>query len=228
MSSVNVKALEVEEHFAGGALWVPFKLLAASAAALAGACEGAASAFTLAIAEHAPSEGKQHCCSDAPDDCCGIPEQACPPRCVGEVKWEAADGDELRALIRVRNISATTRTFTFESAELVGWGGTLGAMSISPAQLVLDSGMSDVIEATLTVPGGAEKGKYEGEILVRGAYEQCVRAVAKVVKKKSAHGQPTAACEVEQGAPPVRIRAHSWYDHFQCTEPCTGGEARQA
>jgi hypothetical protein len=228
MSRVNAKALDAGDHGASAALRVPFTLLGASAAAIIGACEAAVSAFTLAIAEHSPSEVKQACSSDARDIGALIPEQACPPRCVCEIELEAAEGDELRVLVRVRNVSQSARTFSFESTELVGWGGTLGAMSISPTQLALDPQMSDVIEATLTVRSGAEKGKYQGEIVVRGAYEQSVRAVAKIVKKKWAHRQPTAACEVEQGAPPVRIRAHHWYDHFQCVQPCGDGDAQHA
>lgn len=32
--------------------------------------------------------------------------------------------------------------------------------------------------------------------------------------------QKCCTCEVVLGDPPVRIRAHHWYDHFQCTERC--------
>jgi hypothetical protein len=154
--------------------------------------------------------------------CCEIPETECPPRCVCEISWEAAVGEGLRATLRVVNSSLQGRSFDLEATELLGPGGSLGAMTVTPPQLQLGPGRSGLARADLTVPAEAREGYYEGELLVTGAFEQCVRVQVKAVSRDQCRpGEPDCMCEVVQGDPPVRLRAHNWYDHFQCTEPCT-------
>src|SRR5262249_46017024 len=96
---------------------------------------------------------------------------------------------------------------------------------LSPASLSLAPGQAGVVRATFTVPRTPE-GDYDAEIVVRGLYEQCVCVTLKVQCKKTC-GDECCACEVVQGDPPVRIRAHQWYHHFQCTEPCIADVHRQ-
>lgn len=156
-------------------------------------------------------------------DCCDIPEQACPPRCVCEIAWEASPGETVKASIRVRNTSAQSRNFTFSAAPLQGGGGSPGALSISPPARTLASGESVDVAISLVVNDKFQPGeRYETEVLIRGAYEQCVIVRLDVCKT------PTVRCEVDQGDPPVRIRAHQWYEHFQCTEPCEPDRQRPA
>jgi hypothetical protein len=160
--------------------------------------------------------------------CCDIPEQECPPRCVCEICWEATGGEELTCTVRVRNASSRTRTFDLSATELTGPAGTLPELTVTPAQLTLAPDRSGLAQGTLALPEDAAEGTYEGEILIHGAYEQCVRVQVTVKgTKKCTCGQrecccrqPCCMCEVVQGDPPLRIRAHYWYDHFQCTEGC--------
>jgi hypothetical protein len=63
--------------------------------------------------------------------------------------------------------------------------------------------------------------QYVAEVRIVGAYEQCVRLVLDVAAKGAVVDCGPSRCEVAAGDLPVRIRAHRWYDHFQCTEPCT-------
>lgn len=155
-------------------------------------------------------------------DCCAIPEVDCPPRCVCEITWEAARGEKLRCSIRVVNSSATARTFRLSATDFAGAGGAANVSpDLSPKSLQLAGGMSGVVEAAFAVPDQMAPGDYEAEIVVRGAYEQCVRVLLRVTKKPGCGpDMPHCRCEITQGDPPVRVRAHHWYDHFQCTEPC--------
>lgn len=155
-------------------------------------------------------------------DCCAIPETECPPRCVCEITWEAARGESLRCSIRVVNSSVTARTFHLSASKFTGPSGSgAGTLTVSPKSLQLAGGSSGLVEAAFTVPDQMAAGYYEAEIEVRGAYEQCLRVLLRVTEKPACGPEPPPCrCEITQGEPPVRIRAHHWYDHFQCTEPC--------
>jgi len=160
--------------------------------------------------------------------CCEVPQRDCPPRCVCEVCWEASFGEELTCIVRVRNVSSRTRTFDFSATELTGPAGTLAGLTVTPAQLILAPDRSGLAQGSLTLPENAAEGSYEGEIQILGAYEQCVRLRVTVKgtrnctcgQRECCCRQKCCTCEVVQGDPPVRIRAHHWYDHFQCTERC--------
>ncbi|MDQ3697827.1 MAG: hypothetical protein M3373_07355 [Gemmatimonadota bacterium] len=152
---------------------------------------------------------------------CDIPESECPPRCVCEIGWEASPGETLRCTIRVTNTSKGERPFTLEATPFAGPGDSPGTVTLTPASLTVGGGQSAIVTATFTVPQTIAPGDYESEIFVRGAYEQCVRVTLGV--QRQAH----CSCDVEQGDPPLRIRAHHWYDHFQCGEPCAPASRRQ-
>lgn len=153
-----------------------------------------------------------------PKDPCAIPETECPPRCVCEVTWEASAGETPGLTVRVTNSSKSTRTFQLHATPFAGPGGSPGTMSVAPSSLTLQAGDAGIVSAKFTVPTVPE-GDYHAEIVVRGAYEQCVRVRLRVQCNKIC-GDEHCTCDVVQGDPPVRIRAHHWYDHFQCTEPC--------
>lgn len=153
-----------------------------------------------------------------PKEMCEIPETECPPRCVCEVTWEASPGETPGLTVRVTNASKSARTFHLHATPFTGAGGSPGTITLAPSSLSLPAGHADVASATFPVPNVPE-GEYEAEILVQGAYEQCVRVRLRVKCEKTC-GQERCTCDVVQGDPPVRIRAHHWYDHFQCIEPC--------
>jgi hypothetical protein len=145
---------------------------------------------------------------------CDIPETECPPRCVCTINWVACRGERRQHAIRVTNTSKQDVTFRLKATSLIGLDGGSDLIVLQPNQLVLKSGESGLSTASITVPDNAPTGEYHAEILVQGQYEQCVRVNLSVGASKN------CVCEVAQGDIPVRIRAHHWYDHFQCVEPC--------
>ncbi len=151
-------------------------------------------------------------------DPCAIPETECPPRCVCDVVWEASPGETTELTVRLTNSSKSTRTFNLHATPFAGPGGSPGTMTVGPTSLTLHGGEAGIVNAKFTVPNVPD-GDYHAEIVIEGAYEQCVRVRLRVNCKKTC-GDEHCMCEVVQGDPPVRIRAHHWYDHFQCTEPC--------
>lgn len=151
-----------------------------------------------------------------PAGMCGIPETECPPRCVCSVDWEVVHGETARCTIRVVNTGTQARTFHVSGGALSGPGST-GAVDLSPKSLDLQPGASGTVEATYGAQPSTAPGTYHGEVLIRGAYEQCVRLSVRVrARQEPKH----CLCVVEQGDPPTRLRAHRWYDHFQCEEEC--------
>jgi len=149
---------------------------------------------------------------------CDIPETECPPRCVCDVTWEASPGETPGLILRMRNASSGALTFQLHATPFVGAGGSPGTITLAPDSLSLPAGHAGIANATFTVPNLPE-GDYEAEILVQGNYEQCVRVRLRIRCEKTC-GVERCTCDVVQGDPPVRIRAHRWYDHFQCTGPC--------
>jgi hypothetical protein len=145
---------------------------------------------------------------------CDIPETACPPRCVCTIHWDACRGERRQHAIHVTNTSKRDVAFKLKATPLGGLDGGSDLIVLQPEQLVLKAGESGLSMASITIPDNAPSGEYHAEILVQGGYEQCVRVLLTV--GDSNH----CVCQVSQGDIPVRIRAHHWYDHFQCVEPC--------
>lgn len=147
------------------------------------------------------------------DDCgCDIPETDCPPHCVCELHWEGSPGETFRATIRVRNTGKVGRTFTIASTDLSS--PLAGKIAVAPGQLQLAPGASADVALAYTVPAGSSAGDATAEVLVTGAYEQCVKVTLTVQR------EATITCEVAQGEPPRRVRTMHWYRHWQCEEPC--------
>lgn len=148
--------------------------------------------------------------------CCEIPETHCPPRCVCEIHWEASPGEHLKSTIRVTNASAThARNFQFNATSFQGPGNPSVPLAVAPPNATLQPGQSTFITAQFTPTAAFQPGEtYHAEVLIQGAYEQCVCFQFTPIREGHAE------CEVAQGDPPTRLRAHQWYDHFQCSEPC--------
>jgi len=206
--NVSVKPQATSQLFLDGLVGLGFKLLAMS-------IENARTIIQQASSILPPLPDIQ---SLRPKDMCAIPETECPPRCVCEVAWEGSPGETPGLTVRVTNASKSARTFNLHATPFIGAGGSPGTMTLVPQSLSLSAGSSGAINATFTIPNVPE-GEYDAEIVVQGAYEQCVRVTLNVRCEKTS-GKERGICEVVQGDPPVRIRAHYWYDHFQCTEPC--------
>lgn len=146
---------------------------------------------------------------------CEIPERDCPPRCVCDISWTATNGEKIQSTIQVTNTGSQKRNFTFAATPFYGPGNPTAKIQVSPNQASLSPGQSATVTLNHTVtPQFIAGSQYKAEILITGAYEQCVRITLDVEPEQRGH------CEVHQGDPPTRIRAHHWYDHFQCEKPC--------
>jgi len=141
---------------------------------------------------------------------------------VCEIHWKAGLGEQLKSTIRVKNTANKARSFQFTAASFQGPGNPQTLMTVSPATANLAPGQSILLNVTFTPNQVFQPGQtYHGEILIKGAYEQCV--CFEFTSLPEGHVE----CEVEQGDPPIRIRKHEWYDHFQCAEPCFPVEKHQ-
>ncbi len=145
---------------------------------------------------------------------CDIPETDCPPRCVCDINWDACRGEHRQHAIRVTNTSKEPIEFILRAKPFSALAGDANLIVLQPDKLILKPGESGVSMASITMPENVSPGGYDTEILVQGKYEQCVRVHLTI------NNADHCACEVAQGDIPVRIRAHHWYDHFQCVEPC--------
>jgi len=143
------------------------------------------------------------------NECCAVPTQDCPPHCVAEICWDACLGETQRASITVKNTSAQTRAFAFTA-------GNLGPakVEIVPPAAQIAAGQSVTLQVTVAGAGLKEGETYTTELLVRGAYEQCVKLKLRVTR--------TAVPQVDLalGDVPQRITELKWYRHWQCTDPC--------
>lgn len=148
---------------------------------------------------------------------CEIPETDCPPYCVCEIAWEGAPGDKLKATIQLTNTRQAAQQFIIGAGPFQGPSGNTGtAVSAAPAAVNLAPNQSTTIVVTFQVPATfAAGGIYDSEMTVTGLYEQCVKVTLRVRATP-----PEPHCDVKQGEIPTRIRAHRWYQHFQCEEPC--------
>jgi len=153
-------------------------------------------------------------------DCCQIPETECPPRCVCDIGWKGCPNSTVQAMIRVTNTGSSTRNFDFEVTPFSGPGNPKGTVEISPATALLAPHDSVNVAAAFTIPPDFQHaGRYAAEFRIHGAYEQCVRMTLQVEPSTAKCCEPEH-CEVHAGDLPIRIRAHRWYHHFQCSEPC--------
>lgn len=148
---------------------------------------------------------------------CEVPETDCPPYCVCEIAWEGAPGDKLKATIQLTNTRQAAQHFSIGAGPFQGPSGNTGAaVSPAPASVNLPASQSTTIVVTFQVPATFTAGSiYSSEMTVTGLYEQCVKVTLRVRATP-----PEPHCDVKQGEIPKRIRAHHWYEHFQCEEPC--------
>ncbi len=158
----------------------------------------------------APKAGKCGC------GCCEIPETQCPPRCVCSMTLAAMTGQTVNATIRITNTASSAQTYTV-SAQPFHSGGSSAALNFLPHPVTIAPGASADVIAFFTIPVTFVKGSSEAEVTIgNGNEEQCVCVVLDV----GCDEQRSGLCAISQGGPRTRIRAHHWYDHFQCVELC--------
>jgi hypothetical protein len=147
---------------------------------------------------------------DGANACCAVPTQDCPPRCIAEISWEGCACEPQRATVTVKNTGTQARNFTFGA-------GSLGPAKVEVAPPAAQLAPGQAVTLQVVVPGnqGLKEGEtYSTELLIRGAYEQCVQLKLRV--------EPSVVpqLEVAQGEIPERITELKWYRHWQCTDPC--------
>lgn len=144
------------------------------------------------------------------NDCCSVPTQDCPPRCIAEICWDGCACEVQRATVTVKNSGAQTRAFSFVA-------GSLGPakVEVAPPAATLAPGQAVTLQLAVPANQGLKEGEtYTGELLVRGAYEQCVRLRLRVGPAAVPH------LDLCQGEVPQKITELNWYRHWQCTDPC--------
>jgi hypothetical protein len=151
------------------------------------------------------------CCSDLHGDCCGIPETPCPDRCVCRIHWHGCPGDSFQYQIQVTNTSQTKREFSLKS---LPFPCTTDSVKVVPDKKLLGPDESLQAIATFTIPDSFAGSTYRTKIKVVGAYEQYIE-VCLAVRPKQA-----CCCHIEQGDIPKQIKAHHWFNHFQCEKDC--------
>jgi hypothetical protein len=144
------------------------------------------------------------------NDCCSVPTQDCPPRCIAEICWDGCACEVQRATVTVKNSGAQTRTFSFVA-------GNLGSakVEVAPPAATLAPGQAVTLQVAVPANQGLKDGEtYSSELLIRGAYEQCVRLRLRVASAAAPH------LDLCQGEVPEKITELNWYRHWQCTDPC--------
>jgi hypothetical protein len=153
---------------------------------------------------------------------CEIPETKCPPKSLGTICWKGCNGATLTQSIRVTNTSGNEQAFTLSATPFTGPGGVKIPINLTPNVFdKLAGGATGTSEASLTIPANLPAGHYRTKIMVTGAYEQHIEVLLCV------YSQEQCTLDVSQGDIPTHIRAHRWYHHFQCVEPCFPPAKRQ-
>lgn len=145
------------------------------------------------------------------EDCCEIPESRCPSPCVCKIHWTGCPGDTVHYQIQVTNTGKIKRDFKLSA---LPFSCTSESLKVSPDKKSLQPAESLKATASFTIPTTFGGGIYQTRIIVAGAYEQYI--LVHLTVKPHQH----CCCEIEQGEIPKRTKAHHWYHHFQCEEPC--------
>ena len=143
--------------------------------------------------------------------CCEIPETGCPPRCVGGIDWLGMPGDTLHHEIYLTNTGDKKRTFELTP---LPFACSDESVKVTPNKKELAPGESLKAKVSFKIPEAFAGSHLQTEILLRGAYEQCI-VIDLCVKSRE-----ESCSDIQQGEVPTQVKAHHWYDHFQCEKPC--------
>jgi hypothetical protein len=184
---------------------LPPRLFAAS---LAGAAEVIRKTLDGDFVDSCPSCHYHHA-KDKP--CCDIPETPCPSPYVCHIHWTGCPGDKLHYQIQITNTAKIKRLFTLTPVPFSCTEDVID-LSVNKQVLLPDQPLKTI--ASFTIPKTFGGGHYQTRIKVAGAYEQYILVYLTV------HPNQDCCCDIEQGEIPTHIKAHHWYHHFQCEEPC--------
>lgn len=138
-----------------------------------------------------------------------------PHICKEAIDWKIERHVVPEGAISVHNAGRSVQSFQFEPQALVGLAVGAARLEVWPDALQLGGGQSGVARIKLQGSADLSPGQsYLGAVRVLGYYEQSIET------RTFVEPDPAGHLEVEQGEAPTRIRAHHWYDHFQCTDLC--------
>jgi hypothetical protein len=132
-----------------------------------------------------------------------------------ELHWKLGRGVTPEAVITLFNQGKANRVFSFLPTAISGVDPSGASLKLTPDSLMLAPGENGSVKLELLDSKTLSPGqRYEADIVLRGFYDRRLQLRADIT--------PDAfdRCEVEQGEAPTHLRAHRWYHHFQCTEPC--------
>lgn len=150
--------------------------------------------------------------------CCSIPEKHCPSPYACRINWSGCPGDTLHYQIQLTNTAKIKRDFSLIPVE---FPCTDDVIKVTPDKKSLLPEQSLKATASFTIPESFGGGIYRTRIKVVGTYAQYILVCLDV------HAHENCCCEIEQGEIPKRIKAHYWYHHFQCEEPCFDAVQRE-
>jgi len=156
---------------------------------------------------------------------CEIPETSCPPRCECTLEWETCEDKAVSGTLAVHNTGRTPVKFhlagtVFRSA----CSATDVVPQLTPASFDLAPGEHQSVKVTVAPNATFEPDSdYASTVTVTGRYAEKVHLRLRV------HAADSPCCAIDHGEIPRRIRAHHWFDHFQCEQLCFEpvGQTRQ-
>jgi hypothetical protein len=143
-------------------------------------------------------------------------ERLAPPAIV----WEIERGVTPLAHLSLANESKERRVFQLSITPLVGVNAEAAELALSATRIELEPRGHAVLRVQLkdTLALGPSQ-RYHAALLVDGGKAPRIPITCTIKP------DPAAYVEVSQGDLPMRLRAHHWYDHFQCSLPCPTGAA---
>jgi hypothetical protein len=134
------------------------------------------------------------------------------------IVWKIERGVTPLAHIALSNPDQTPRNFAFSTTPLVGLDAEGATLVLSSSHVVVDPRGHAVLHVRLQNTAALSPGQdYHAALSIDGLTRERV-PITCVIKQ-----DPAAHAEVSQGDFPTHLRAHHWYDHFQCTVPCAPG-----
>jgi hypothetical protein len=131
------------------------------------------------------------------------------------IAWQFGRGVAPEAAFTVFNTGKANRVFSFVPTPLAGAESTPAILVVTPDSAMLSPGQSTAARMQLQHSEALNPGQhYKAALVIRGFYDQRVHVHCHVERDSSGH------VEIQQADAPTRIRAHHWYDHFQCTVDC--------
>ena len=156
---------------------------------------------------------------------CTIPETQCPPRCECTLEWDTCEGKPVAGTLDIHNTGHGAAKFTLRAGAFrADCAATEVMPQLEPASFELAPGAHPVVRISVKVNGSFEPGReYQSTVTIAGRYEDCAQLRLRV------HRVRTPCCVIDHGEIPRRIRAHNWFDHFQCEQLCfePAGQLRQ-